>query len=1170
MSSVVQSRRVSVLSILLLTSFGVAACSHDLAGDTADPADQDILLTRLSPGALTHYALAQHGQGLAVHAPGTVGARREALLGPSLVGILVSTTASNPVAREIERLGGIATTITPVGVSAQIPPAALAELAELNQVRFISALAPEDSLVDNLDDSIRDTKTDRVHLGTGIPTGEMLTGAGVVVGVVDRLGDIAHQDFRNPDGSTRIVSLWNQRVFAPIAGESPPAAGYGVEYTESNINDDIRGVAPGTVRLLSTLRHGTHVSGIAGSNGRALGNFVGMAPDADLIWVNRLGSPSNVVDGVSYIFDTAATLGRPAVVNIASGQLVHGPHDGTRPYSTMLDSLVGPGRLIAVAAGNDGSNNIHASDTLASAGDEDLVDFVVIASGFAHLDFWYDGDDALEAFIRTPNGDEYGPFAVGAACTGVVTSGCATDPDEGYIRVTHRLDPLNSDHEIDIQLDDEDFFFGGPLIPLNTAGTWTVRLRAIAIVVPGVWHAWSSNRRNATFSTFVDRSMTMHQPSMASRVIAVGAHLSRRDYVDVDGFTRIPPGIEDDIWSGSSHGPSRDPSATGQKPELTAPGVTLISALSSTASPPSRSLLLPDLQHFANFGTSMAAPHVAGALALMLSVNPTLTPEEAEGILTAAICIDNDTCEDDPVTTPIPGLPNDIWGNGKLDTLAAMQGVFQSTFGAFPSLDPTDGRMITVSGQGLATIDQPWLVLRITAASSSTTLTVDIFDGDVGGQYDVVVDTVPSCYRLIADGDGTVPDPSRPYLVQAGDSLVIERTSSDVAFSDNAFGTLYSGPHDPVATAPSGNFFYRLAVVQGPTCSTPDPLPTSVNGFKVRATGQVSIRYGQWGFIAGDNSGPFVSPVPFIAPLLDTSFDGTFSYFVRVSRAMTSVSFVDADADHLLDADSPGVATGANAVIRYDVSDPGGTLLFTTATIPLDPTPSGNFDVLAPGAPMDIETNVVPLSDIEGFLHWRWFDMFTENNIFVAAPGASPIPLEVFAAPVRAFRFSAARSQGFFGNTRMSLDPFLPIVLGEETLGGSSVLVSSDAQARVVLQPGGGRVDRFTRAYRNLLVQLLAAKLNIAFTALSGEDFESEFVYGTDQTVGDVIAEADALVAALADPAAMSSEERSAVIRLAILLDTANQGGATPVGPEFGVLSLSEDPPPVPLRGPAL
>lgn len=60
-----------------------------------------------------------------------------------------------------------------------------------------------------------------------------LHGAGILVACVDSGIDYSHPDFRNPDGSTRIVSLWDQT----IPGEPPDGYFLGTEYTEELINE---------------------------------------------------------------------------------------------------------------------------------------------------------------------------------------------------------------------------------------------------------------------------------------------------------------------------------------------------------------------------------------------------------------------------------------------------------------------------------------------------------------------------------------------------------------------------------------------------------------------------------------------------------------------------------------------------------------------------------------------------------------------------------------------------------------------------------------------------------------------------------------------------------------------------------------------------------------------
>ena len=68
------------------------------------------------------------------------------------------------------------------------------------------------------------------------PLGQPLFGAGVLVGCVDSGVDYAHPDFRNEDGSSRILRLWDQTV----PGSPPQGYVIGTEYTKEQIDEALR------------------------------------------------------------------------------------------------------------------------------------------------------------------------------------------------------------------------------------------------------------------------------------------------------------------------------------------------------------------------------------------------------------------------------------------------------------------------------------------------------------------------------------------------------------------------------------------------------------------------------------------------------------------------------------------------------------------------------------------------------------------------------------------------------------------------------------------------------------------------------------------------------------------------------------------------------------------
>ena len=90
-----------------------------------------------------------------------------------------------------------------------------------------------------------------LELQTGGAEGERsnLTGRGVLVAVIDSGIDYAHPDFRNPDGTTRILSLWDQTIrsgsvadpFSGAEGETgflgaPEGFSLGTVFSEAAIN----------------------------------------------------------------------------------------------------------------------------------------------------------------------------------------------------------------------------------------------------------------------------------------------------------------------------------------------------------------------------------------------------------------------------------------------------------------------------------------------------------------------------------------------------------------------------------------------------------------------------------------------------------------------------------------------------------------------------------------------------------------------------------------------------------------------------------------------------------------------------------------------------------------------------------------------------------------------
>ena len=483
------------------------------------------------------------------------------------------------------------------------------------------------------------------------------TGAGVLVGIVDTGIDYSHGDFQRPDGKTRLVSIWDQGG----SGSSPPTGfTYGAEWDSTEINAAI-------ATEIDAEGHGTHVMGIAAGDGSMTGNgqpayqYVGVAPEAALCVVKTTFSTSSIADGVSYIFQKAAALGMQAVVNL-SLSTQDGPHDGTYGFDTMINQLTGPGKIVVASAGNKGQDNLHGQVTVSQGGPSTMTLTVpsytrAPQTGNDYLLFsgWYEGADEITLTITSPNGITIGPVVPG--------SSTSADTNDGFLNVNNATTaPLNGDHEIYIELFDQ-FSNKAP-----QTGTWTFTFTPVSIASTGRVDMYISSNHLGSGSSLAMWSQglvfggVIGSPGTADSVICVAAHTTKDCWDSVNGLSYCwnPAPTVGAIASFSSQGPRRD---SVLKPDLSAPGFGVSSALSSDYNPV-LPLINTDGVHFNQGGTSMSSPHVAGSAALLLAQSywTNATPSQIRARLTG-------TARADAFAS---GLPNAVWGYGKLDLPAAL------------------------------------------------------------------------------------------------------------------------------------------------------------------------------------------------------------------------------------------------------------------------------------------------------------------------------------------------------------------------------------------------------------------------------------------------------------------------------------------------------------------
>ena len=581
------------------------------------------------------------------------------------------------------------------------------------------------------------------------------SGRGVVVGIVDTGVELSHRDLRTAAGKTRVAWLLDisrppqhfhddlEAVYGCNVG--PGCAIYGAADLEALLSNDIAGDEP-----TDPFGHGTHVASLAAGNGLSspTARYIGVAPEATYV-VARVAADNggiqdeDVLRAVKFVFDRAEALGMPAVVNLSLGS-DFGAHDGSSALELGLSSLVGPaypGRAIVVAAGN-------------SAG---LYDGLGGA---------YPGPIGIHTEVHVPRDSVSRVPLITPARTGRTVTGSAfvwitfREGDEVSIGIDRQGSALLS--PLGIGKGDEFTFQDFSVTVLN--GTDSVPgssaispgAHSAVVVLDGSWpddsdfalhfeghgsaQLWVQglgdlNPEVALGVAFprAEKEGTINVPASASGLIAVGATLNRTNWIDASGEAIDLPSlvaIDDTPLDTIAYFSAAGPNALGAvKPDIVAPGVYVAGAMARSADPRSTNseafaslgrcpteheCFVVDETHAITSGTSMSAPIVSGAIALLFEREPTLTQDAARAILQAG-------------ARPLEGIVIDARqiGPGALDLAGALR---VASAGESPALrTPSSRSWITVSAS-FAHPDPNWPITGYVDLRDDADDIVDGFD----------------------------------------------------------------------------------------------------------------------------------------------------------------------------------------------------------------------------------------------------------------------------------------------------------------------------------------------------------------------------------------------------------------------------------------------------------
>lgn len=248
-----------------------------------------------------------------------------------------------------------------------------------------------------------------------------LSGRGILIGFVDTGINYLNSGFRNEDGSTRIVGIWDQTR----PSQNPPTGFiYGTEYLKEDIDNALTREDPlKYVPETDQDGHGTMIASIAAGNEDVANDFIGAAPHADIAMVKLKPAKQNLRDyyyirqgavafqendilaGIEYLNRLAESRQQPLVIclGLGSNQGDHGEGGRLAAYLNELATI--PRHAICIAVGNE-ANARHHYYGMVDENNSDTVELNVTKKmrGF-HLELWASAPEIFALAVISPTGE---------------------------------------------------------------------------------------------------------------------------------------------------------------------------------------------------------------------------------------------------------------------------------------------------------------------------------------------------------------------------------------------------------------------------------------------------------------------------------------------------------------------------------------------------------------------------------------------------------------------------------------------------------------------------------------------------------------------------------------------------------------------------------------------
>lgn len=366
-----------------------------------------------------------------------------------------------------------------------------------------------------------------------------LTGRGVVLCFIDTGINFAQDVFRDAEGNTRILSIWDQTI---QDGTPPEGFLFGTEYSAEEINAALKSEAPyEVVPSFDTNGHGSALAAVAA--GSVLGGgyeYIGAAPDADIVVVKLKEAkaylrdfyhvPENVpayqendiMLAVSYVQKYVEYAERPVVICMGLGTNM-GNHAGDSPLSVYL-TLVSARRNVAVlvCGGNEGNSAHHFRGRLPKRNDgassNENVELRVGENcrGF-YMELWGITPDVYNLTIRSPGGEMISPLRLSVSQS--ITYSFVYERSRVTIASSF-IEATSGEQLIRFRFTDP------------SPGLWTLNVFSVGEVDNGEFNIWlpvTEFLDSEVYFLSPDPFTTMTEPALANIAIGVSTYNAEND-----------------------------------------------------------------------------------------------------------------------------------------------------------------------------------------------------------------------------------------------------------------------------------------------------------------------------------------------------------------------------------------------------------------------------------------------------------------------------------------------------------------------------------------------------------------------------------------------------------------------------------------------------------------